>query len=89
MDEIQSCLAATSRPASEIKLKPNINKENLNLCDVLKDDGYLDTRNEILKTDEAEGNEDNCEEIQFKQHLEKILGQDVLSKVIKIFEESV
>ena len=61
MDEIQSG-EVIDKP-SEINLKPEINKENLNINDVLKDEGYIDTKNEQLKTEEPESNdkEENCD----------------------------
>ena len=62
MDEIQSGEAIDK--SSEINLKLEITKDNLDINAVIKDEGYIDTKNEILKTEEAEGNdqfEENCD----------------------------
>ncbi len=45
------------------EIKPEINKENFNLNDVMKDEGYIDTKIELIKTQEvaSEKNEETID----------------------------
>lgn len=50
MDEIQR----GEIEERQMELKSEINKENLNINDVMKDEGYIDTKMELIKTEEVE-----------------------------------
>jgi hypothetical protein len=59
MDEIQR--GEINEYVKEIK--PEINKENFNLNDVMKDEGYIDTKIDLIKTQEvlSEKNEETID----------------------------
>jgi hypothetical protein len=85
---------------NELKVSNNdlqlLKKQPLNINDVLKDENYLDTNSNTFKSEdlkvqekqeEQESDYSKLEEIRVE--LEKLLGENIFSKVYKIVEESV
>jgi hypothetical protein len=85
---------------NELKLSNNdiqlLKKQPLSINDVLKDEYYLDTNSNTLKSEDAKFQEKQEEQESdysqldiVKVELEKLLGEEILNKVYKIVEESV
>ena len=87
---------------NELKLSNNdllvLKKEIISVNDVLRDENYIDTKSDTLKSDDIKLNEKNLQDElesdythleEIRIDLEKQLGDEVLSKVCKIVEDSV
>lgn len=73
-----------------------LKKLPLSINDVLKDENYLDTKSDTLKSEDVkvqekqgEGESDYSQLEEIRIELEKLLGENIFSKVYKIVEESV